>query len=37
MEGMLSNWKFWASVVVVVVVAHLVMGFVMPKLSKGGS
>lgn len=37
MEGMLSNWMFWASVIVVVVVTHLVMGFVMPKLSGGGS
>jgi hypothetical protein len=33
---MLGDWKFWAAVIVVVAVAHLIMGFVVPKLSGGG-
>jgi hypothetical protein len=34
---MLTSWQFWAAVIVVVAVSHLVIGFVMPKLSGGGS
>lgn len=37
MEGMLGNWKFWLAVIVVVVVAHLAISFVAPKLMGGGS
>jgi hypothetical protein len=37
MAAMLGNWQFWAAVIVVVAVAHFVMGFIMPKLSGGGS
>lgn len=37
MEGMLGNWKFWFAVIIVVVVAHLAISFVAPKLMNGAS
>lgn len=37
MEGMLTNWKFWVAVVVVVFVTHLAFSYAAPKLMGGGS
>lgn len=33
----LSNWKFWLAVLAVVFISHLVLSYVMPKFSAGGS
>jgi hypothetical protein len=37
MGSMLGDWKFWAAVIIVVAISHFIMGFVMPKVSGGGS
>lgn len=33
----LGNWQFWAAVIIVGIVVNLVMSYVLPKLSGGGS
>lgn len=33
----LGNWHFWLAVVVVALVTHLIMTYVMPKLTGGGA
>jgi len=37
LSGMLGSWQFWLAIVIVVAVSHFVMGFILPKLSGGGS
>jgi nicotinamide riboside transporter PnuC len=33
----LGNWQFWVAVVVVGIGVHLIMSYVLPKLTGGGS
>lgn len=35
--SMIGSWQFWVAVAVVTTLTHLILGYVMPKLSGGGS
>lgn len=37
MMTFLGSWQFWVAVIVVTMVAHFLIGMILPKLSGGGS